>query len=275
MKTIVVTGGSSGVGGALVPRLLEAGHSVWNLDVQAPRDGETRASFIHCDLSDVESIDAALAALPGEVDGLANVAGIARAAMPETVLAVNFLGLRHLSEAIFSRLSSGAAIVSVSSVAGRDWHAKYGKLVPLLETNDFAEGLAWCDDNRELIARDPYTFSKRCVTAYTLRQAQAALMQGVRINCVSPGAIDTPLFPEFTELMGAAQSEWMVAQTGRAASPGDVAEVLDLLLTADCGWLNGVDVPVDGGYTAGIESGWIDFDSAPVMQAIRARQDKT
>jgi NAD(P)-dependent dehydrogenase (short-subunit alcohol dehydrogenase family) len=124
-----------------------------------------------------------------------------------------------------------------------------------------------------MLARDPYSFSKRCVTAYTLRQAQDALAQGVRINCVSPGAIDTPLFPEFAAMMGEEHSAWMVAQTGRAATPNDIAEVLELLCTGTCGWLNGVDIPVDGGYTAGIESGWIDFDSSPVMQQIRARRE--
>ena len=54
--------------------------------------------------------------------------------------------------------------------------------------------------------------------------------------------------------MGKAQSDWSRAQAG-TAEPNDIAEVLDLLLTGDCGWLNGADIPVDGGYWAGIESG--------------------
>ena len=56
--------------------------------------------------------------------------------------------------------------------------------------------------------------------------------------------------------MGKAQSDWSKEQTGRAASANDIAEVVDLLLTGECGWLNGVDIPVDGGYSAGLESGW-------------------
>ena len=64
--------------------------------------------------------------------------------------------------------------------------------------------------------------------------------------------------------MGEAQSDWMKAQAGRAASAADIAEVIDLLLTGECDWLNGVDIPVDGGYTAGIESGWIDFSQTPL-----------
>ena len=43
-----------------------------------------------------------------------------------------------------------------------------------------------------------------------------------------------------------------------------------MALTGESGWLNGVDIPVDGGYTAGIESGWIDFNSSPLMQQVNA-----
>jgi len=266
MKTIVVTGGSSGVGGALVARLLRAGHDVWNLDVQTPIDGENRAHYIDCDLSRQTSIDNALDTVPAQVDALANVAGIARSRLPDTVLAVNFLGLRHLSAALLHRLTDGGAVVSVSSIAGRDWRAKYERITPLLDTGSMAEGLAWCEANRELLARDPYTFSKRCVTAYTLRTAQAAVAEGVRINCVSPGVINTPLYPQFECLMGEEQSRWMIAQAGRPATADEIAQVLDLLCTGECGWLNGVDIPVDGGYSAGIESGWIDFNESPLIR---------
>jgi NAD(P)-dependent dehydrogenase (short-subunit alcohol dehydrogenase family) len=57
----------------------------------------------------------------------------------------------------------------------------------------------------------------------------------------------------------------LIDQAGRSATPDDIAEVIDLLCTAACGWLNGVDIPVDGGYSAGIESGWIDFNQSPLM----------
>jgi len=261
---IVVTGGSSGVGEALVARLGAA--QVWILDVQQPAESGQGVEFIHTDLSDLRSVDQAISQLPATIDGLANVAGIAQAPQPETVLAVNFLALRHLSEALLPRLSQGAGIANVSSVAGREWRSRYERLLPLLETPDYIAGFEWCRSNREALARDPYTFSKRMVTAYTLRSAQQALNAGVRVNCVSPGPIQTPLYPQFESLMGEAQSEWMQAQTGRAASPNDIAEVLDLLLIGECGWLNGADIPVDGGYTAGIESGWIDFSASPIMK---------
>jgi hypothetical protein len=44
-----------------------------------------------------------------------------------------------------------------------------------------------------------------------------------------------------------------------------------MLLCQPCRWLNGVDLPVDKGYTAGLDAGWIDFRESPVMVARRAR----
>ena len=261
---IVVTGGASGVGAALAQRL--DGAELWILDVQAPQASGDGVQFLETDLADPGAVDAALARLPDQVDGLANVAGMARAGSPETVVAVNFLALRHLSASLMPRLRPGGCIINVSSIAGRDWRARYDRLVPLLQTADYTAGLEWCRENREALARDPYTFSKRAVTAYTLLAAQRALQLGVRINCVSPGPVETPLYPQFEALMGKAQSDWTKAQTGRAATPEDIAEVLDMLLTRPCAWLNGVDIPVDGGYSAGIETGWIDFASSPVMR---------
>ncbi len=261
---IVITGGASGVGAALVSRL--ADHNVWILDLNEPESLNTKHQYVPTNLADLQGIDGALDALPDEIDGLANVAGMAASPVPENVIAVNFLALRYLSEELSKRLSLGGRIVNVSSVAGRDWQSKYERLKPLLETQSYSEGLKWCEEHHDYIARDPYTLSKRLVTAHTLRSAEAAAKAHYTVNSVSPGPIETPLYPQFEALMGEAQSEWMKAQAGRAASADDIAEVIDMLLTAECGWLNGVDVPVDGGYTAGIESGWIDFAQSPIMQ---------
>ena len=264
---IIVTGGASGLGEALVKRLSR--HEVWILDLNAPQDLAERHHFRQTNLADQAAIEEVANELPASFDALANVAGIATAPDPEIVIAVNFLGLRYLSETLLPRMGNSGRIVNVSSIAGRDWRAKYERLEPILSTTSFAEGMAWAREHRDLYARDPYTFSKRLVTAYTLHAAQGGVQQGYRVNCVSPGPIETPLYPQFESLMGKPQSDWSKAQTGRAASANDIAEVADILLTAECAWLNGVDIPVDGGYTAGLESGWIDFAMSPAMQARR------
>lgn len=262
----VVTGGSSGVGAALVERLVSSGHTVFNLDVTASESSSSDVEYIYCDLADEAAIDAAILQLPDAIDGLANIAGIARARSGVTVLAVNFLGLRHLTRSLQARLPQRGGVVNVSSVAGRDWHAKYDRLRPLLETSSMSDGLRWCEENEAWINRDPYSFSKRCVTAYTLREAQTFAAQSKQINCVSPGVIDTPLYPQFEALMGEDQSNWMIAQAGRSATPQEIAQVIDMLITSGAAYLNGADIPVDGGYSAGLESGWIDFSDSPLMR---------
>lgn len=264
---IVVTGGASGVGAALVERLRQAQHEIHVLDVAVPTDTDG-IEFVSCDLSDQNAIDAAIEQLPTPIDALANVAGIARADSGTTVLAVNFFGLRHLTDRLFDRLSEQAAVVNVSSVAGRDWAPRYDKLKPVLETPSMAEGLSWCAEHQDWVDRDPYSLSKRLVTAYTLREAQRFMREDRTINCVSPGNIDTPLYPQFEALMGEEHSRWMIAQAGRTSTPGEIAEVIDMLLTSRCARLNGVDIPVDGGYTAGLESGWIDFAASPIGLAM-------
>ena len=67
------------------------------------------------------------------------------------------------------------------------------------------------------------------MTAFTLQEAQRHAGRSTRINCVSPGGIDTPLTPQFEALMGKAQSDWTNAQTGRAATPDEMGadEVAD------------------------------------------------
>ncbi|MCX7273411.1 MAG: SDR family oxidoreductase [Burkholderiales bacterium] len=272
MSNFVVTGGSSGVGAALVQRLTQAGHQVLNLDVTEPATPQPGQTWMRCDLGDEASIAAAVAAAPASLDGLANVAGMARAGDPVRVVAVNFLGLREITRALTPRLAPGSGIVNVSSIAGRDWRARLDRLMPLLDTASMAQGLAWCQAQADTFARDPYSFSKRCVTAFSLREAREHVHRTTRILCVSPGGIDTPLSPQFEALMGSEQTAWSRGQIGRPAVPDEIAQVIETLLCQPCGWLNGVDIPVDRGYCAGLESGWIDFSQSPVMQAARERK---
>ena len=114
---VTVTGGATGVGAAVVDQLLERDAVVHVLDVAdvTPRE---RVTFTQCDLADPSSIDAALAALPSQIDAHINVAGVAGPTPADWVLKVNFLGLRHLTESLFDRLSAGGGVVSVSSSAG-------------------------------------------------------------------------------------------------------------------------------------------------------------
>ncbi len=267
---VLVTGGATGIGAATVARLQLAGAHVTVLDLAEPASGNVR--FIACDLADPASIDAALKTLDGPWNALINVAGIPGPHPAEPVIAVNFLGLRHLTERLLPRMATGGSVVNVASTAGRDWQRRASVVSQLLDTPDFAAGLSWCRENGALWERDPYTFSKQCVVAWTYRAAGLGMPYGIRINSVSPGGTQTRLTENFTAQIGAEQVEWMNHQIGRPAEPDDIAAIIQFVATGDCGWLNGVDIPVDGGLTAGLIGGWIDISQSPAVLARAARQ---
>jgi NAD(P)-dependent dehydrogenase (short-subunit alcohol dehydrogenase family) len=260
-KTVVLTGGATGIGAATVTRLLAADCRVYVLDVKAPTQAGVR--FTPCDLSQPTKIDAGVATLPAKIDALVNVAGIPGPSPGETVMAVNFLALRHLTESLVDRITDGGSVVNVASSAGRDWQKREDVIREVLDTPDFAAGLAWLRQNGEVWSDNPYKFSKQCAAAYTYRAAQLAIARGVRVNCVNPGATETQLTPAFRELVGPAMYDWGVAQIGRQGTPADIAEVIEFLAVGQCRWLNGVEIVVDGGYIAGVVGGWIDLDASP------------
>ncbi len=264
-KTVVLSGGATGIGAAAVTRLLAAGSRVYVLDVAAPAGPCTQ--YIHCDLGNEASIDGAIATLPERLDALVNVAGIAGPEPAQAVVAVNFLGLRHLTESLVPRITAGGSIVNVASSAGRDWQKCAEVVAGLLDTEDFTSGLNWLQAHAADFTENPYKFSKQCAAAYTYRAAGLAAAHGVRVNCVNPGAVETQLTPAFRELIGPAKYDWGVRQIGRHGTPDDIAEVIEFLAIGNCRWLNGVEIVVDGGYIAGIVGGWIKPDDAPVSAA--------
>jgi NAD(P)-dependent dehydrogenase (short-subunit alcohol dehydrogenase family) len=260
-KVVALTGGATGIGAAAVARLVAADCQVYVLDVATPTAPHT--AFVHCDLGRPEAIDAALAQLPDRVDAVVNVAGIAGPNPAIGVMAVNFLGLRHLTESLVPRISNGGTVVNVASTAGWDWEKRADLVTALLDTPDFASGVDWLNTHAAEWTGNPYKFSKQCAAAYTYRAAGFALPYGVRVNCVNPGAVETQLTPAFRELVGPEMYDWGVRQIGRPGAPQDIAEVIEFLAIGQCRWLNGVEIVVDGGYIAGLVGGWVKLDESP------------
>lgn len=260
-RTIVLTGGASGIGAAAAVRLRNAGCDVHVLDVRPPEDPALR--FIHCDLGERRAIDAAVRQLPETIDALVQVAGLASAVAGATVVAVNFLGVRHLTETLLPRIVPGGSVVHVASSAARDWQSRTTVIEALLDTPGFDAGLDWLRDQRAEWVENPYKFSKQCTAAYTYRAAGLALARGVRVNCVNPGSTETRLTPAFRTLVGESLYDWGVSQLGRPGTAADIAPVIEFLAIGPCPWLNGVEILVDGGYVAGLVGGWIDPADAP------------
>ena len=262
-KRIVLTGAASGIGAATAALLRADGDRVISLDRQPA--GADVAQHIDCDLADPVSIDAAIAQIEGPIDALLNVAGLPGTATPELVIRVNLLGLRHLTEALLPRIRSGGALVNIASIAGFTWQRHLAEIDDFLACPDYEAGLAWWKQS-ERDGNAAYLFSKECVVVYTMRLAGPARARGLRCNSVSPGPVDTPILPDFVAQAGEGQMDWVIEQSGRAATPRDIAEVVRFFATGPSRWINGRDLIVDGGFSAGLTAGWIDKNSSPAVQ---------
>jgi NAD(P)-dependent dehydrogenase (short-subunit alcohol dehydrogenase family) len=242
---ILVTGAGSGIGKSLVEQLVAAGHDVLGAD----RDVAgipAGAAPIRADLTDPAQI-AALVEQAVMLDGLANVAGVPGTAPSETVLRVNFLGTRRLTEALLPRLQRGAAVVNVASLAGRR---------PVCDDDTAWALQAACDEDilgwakeAGLSGSESYDLSKTLLVAWTTATAAAQLAHGVRVSAVSPGPIETPIIDDFRTSMGAGV-DLAASVVGRLGRPHEVAAAAAFLLSPAASWVNGVDLELDGGLLA-------------------------
>ncbi len=248
-KRILLTGASTGIGNATLQRLAAAGHEVVSVDVKDAPEGA--AEHRHCDLSEPASIDEVVAGLDGSFDGLGNIAGVAGSMGAELVLRVNVYGLRHITETLLAagKLRDGASIVNIASLAGMAWSGHLDRIAELDAAEDFAAGIKVAQ-SYERSGPDAYMLSKEWVVSYTKHLAGRLASRGIRVNSVSPGPVDTPLFPHFEQEAGAELMAWMNEQVGRVGTADDQAEVIAWLLAGDSNWVNGVDLPVDGGLSA-------------------------
>ena len=243
----LVTGAASGIGRATAILLAERGAAVACLDVNDDGLAETAAAIgerarpIHCDVTDLPAVERAVAEAAaglGGLDAVANVAGVgdftgdvSRIAPEEwaRVLAVNLTGPFHVSRAAVPHLreNGGGAIVNVSSQFG----------------------LVGC------LASPAYCASKAGVVGLTRAMAVDHTEEGIRVNCVCPGPVDTPMLawtdatPELTARERARTQGRNLS--GRSGRPEEIAATIAFLLSDDVGFMSGSVVAVDGAWTAG------------------------
>jgi NAD(P)-dependent dehydrogenase (short-subunit alcohol dehydrogenase family) len=260
-KRVVVTGGASGVGAALVGLLTELGAAaVTVIDVKEAAGG---TAYVRADLSEPESIDAAAAAVDGPVHALFNNAGVAATLPSPVVMSVNYLGPRRLTDRLIDRMPEGAAVTYTASIAGGQWPQRLAKIQELLDIDGWDEALKWIDSEAELI-RDAYSFSKECVHVHVMRSSKATGARGIRTNSVCPGIIDTPLIPDFEATMSRPLLDWTATQgIGRFAAPHEIAAVLAFLGSDASAYLNGTNLIADAGFTAAFTTGQVDYSTLP------------
>jgi NAD(P)-dependent dehydrogenase (short-subunit alcohol dehydrogenase family) len=258
-KRVVVTGGATGIGAALVEQLRELGaEHITVLDIKKP-EGPIDA-YIEVNLADPASIDAACEQIEGRIDVLFSNAGVAANAGVRTCMAVNVLASRRLADTLLDRMPEGAAIVYTASMAGNGWPEQLAEINELLDIVDWDEFLAWCDDHPDVVG-DVYAFSKKCMQVFTMRNAKSTMARGVRTNSICPAPVDTPLMKDFRETMGSKVIDWSVSQQGEArmAVAADMAPPLAFMGSDAARFINGVNLLVDSGFTAAMTTGQVDF----------------
>ena len=258
-KRIVVTGAYSGIGAALVELLKQAGADrIVVLDVKKPEADV--AEYIETDMGNPMSIDAAIEQINANdsaVDILFNNAGVAATLPADTVMRVNTLGLKRLTDRLLPTMNAGGSIVNTASIAGNRWPEHLQQINALLDIDSWDEGASWVAGNADVVA-DGYFFSKECVQVYTMRMAKKATEHGLRINSVCPSPVDTPLLPAFRETMTDQIIDWSIESgAGRVATPEDQAKALLFLGSDLASYINGVNLIVDGGFGAAMQTGQV------------------
>lgn len=244
-KTIVITGSSSGIGAETARLLRLQGARVIGLDRNDPMI--TLDGFVKADLSEQSTLDAAVRQLPERIDALCNIAGVPGTAPVDLVARVNYLGLRHLCQRVLDRLPQGGAIVNVSSILGAEWPQRLDLHKALGETASFEAGLAF-------LAKKPvpqetcYQYFKEALIVWTITQSQKWFLErGVRMNCVAPGPVFTPILGDFVSMLGAERVQKDAHRMKRPALADEVAPAIAFLCSDAARWVSGINLPVDGG----------------------------
>jgi NAD(P)-dependent dehydrogenase (short-subunit alcohol dehydrogenase family) len=248
-KVVLITGAGSGIGREASVAFAERGASVVVSDVNEEGGAATveqitgkggKASFVRADVSKAGDVEAAVqhaVSTFGGLDHAVNNAGIEGVLAPtaeypedsfDKVVAINlkgvWLGMKYEIPAMLER--GGGSIVNTASILGLVAFQTAGA----------------------------YTASKHGVVGLTKVAALEYAQQGIRVNAVCPGFIETPMVmergvqagkdPEVYEQLEAAHP------MGRLGRPQEIAQAMVYLCSDDASFVTGITVPVDGGYVA-------------------------
>lgn len=246
-KVVAVTGGSSGIGAAIVEKANSLGAHVaiidLNLDagqalVDRLPNQQAKAKAYAVDVSNADEVAACFANIAedlGPLDGLVNNAGVSHVGTVETttkedmerIFSVNVMGVFHgLKEAVSCMKGRGGSIVNMASVLA----------------------------TRGVPDRFAYSMCKGAVLSMTLSVAADFVDEGIRCNCISPARVHTPFVDDYLNKNYPGQEEEMyqklanTAPMKRMGKPDEIAELVCFLLSEQSAFMTGCDYPVDGGF---------------------------
>ena len=232
-RVVVITGAASGIGFATAELFRDLGDTVYGLDI-APSvpDGVT---YVECNVGDKAAVDAAIArcAEHGRIDVLANVAGIVQFGRFEQITeaewdrvhAVDLKGPFFVIQAALPHIRAGKGnIVNISSVAG----------------------------NAAQPYATAYAAAKGGLTQLTKALALELSPEGIRVNAICPGTVDTPIVSHVAEIMPADLDprlfdRLMMMLPGRAITPAELGSAVVYLASKEARMITGAILAFDGG----------------------------
>lgn len=237
-KVAVITGASQGMGLATAKRFVEAGAKVVIADIKEETENtakEVGCIFVKTDVSleeDVKKLMETANKFYGKIDICVNNAGITLPEIPITdtkienlkrVIDINLFGVLWGLKYAPNYMPDGASIINTASLGAIAGWPGYG----------------------------PYCAAKAGVIALTRNAALELAERKIRVNCICPATIDTPMaYAEGCENeLTLAKYLWPLGRMGQA---DEVAAVIHFLAADDCKYITGQEINIDGGWTAGM-----------------------
>lgn len=244
-KTILITGGASGIGAAMVRKFANENSRVYLIDtneltaqqlIDELKAKGHEAQFLHGDITDFVAVQKLIEQIPSKLDVLINNAGVSHIGKVENtseedfdrIFQVNIKGIFNCTKATLPSLiaDGGGSILNMCSVA-----ATIG--IP---------------------DRFAYSMSKGAALSMTLSIARDYVDQNIRCNCISPGRVHTPFVDGFLSKNYPGKEKEMfekLAATqpiGRMGSPEEIAEMAYFISSESGSFITGANFTVDGGF---------------------------
>ena len=151
-------------------------------------------------------------------------------------------------------------MVNVASIAGYGWRANLNRAKSLIALEGFPD-IAKALSEHSVDDKEGYPLSKELLLLWSQKAAHDPQFKsrGIRINTVSPGPVETPILGQFRQVFGDARVDADIAATGRAGTASDIAPVVAFLCSDGARWINGANIPTDGGLEAAINAQVLGF----------------
>jgi NAD(P)-dependent dehydrogenase (short-subunit alcohol dehydrogenase family) len=257
---VVVTGGSSGMGGAAVRILNGLGAKVHVVDLQKPPS--PHEAFYPTDVSDPAQVSKTAAALrdAGPFDFFFNCAGISHTFGPLKCMLVNYVGARQLIEESLPGLADGSGIAIISSQAGMGWQGHLASNMELLAIDDPVKAGAWCEAHPKEI-NDGYSISKEMLIVWAMNASvKLGEERRIRINCTAPCPTDTAFMTPTVAAIGQEFfDKYPYPALGRMATAEEQAWPLILLNSPLNKVVSGSVLYTDQGFSGGAMTGSLDM----------------